>query len=221
MSIGDNLRQLRMEKGMTQNQAAEELGVTRQAVSSYEAGRTRPDIDTLMRLAEVYGVCLEDVLYGSSCTFKERRSVKIAALFLYAAVSVLTLIQNALLWAASRFFPVAEGPVTWDATAATHFRLVSAWESTERITLIVSFVGVLVLLIMAAGFKLRLPVKTKLLYAALFSGTLLAVSLIFGVADPVHTVRDHLLSSVLVVLWLLIAFAVSVIIDRMQNRKAP
>ena len=53
MAINHELRQLRLARGMTQEQAAERLGVTRQALSSYETGRTRPDLDTLLRLAEV------------------------------------------------------------------------------------------------------------------------------------------------------------------------
>ena len=220
MSIGDNLRLLRQEKGMTQNQAAEELGVTRQAISSYESERTRPDIDTLMRLAEIYGVSFEDVIYGSSRTLKRRRSVKIAALLLYAALSVLTLVQNAFLWAAFRFFPVNEGPIIWDDTVATHFRLTSACETTERITLTVSLIGLLILLIMIAGFKLRLPIKTKLLYAVSLSATLIVISLAFGLADPVYTVKNHLLTTALAVVRVMLAFIISVIIDRMQNRNA-
>lgn len=64
MAINHELRQLRLARGMTQEQAAERLGVTRQALSSYETGRTRPDLDTLLRLAEVYGTDLEGILYG-------------------------------------------------------------------------------------------------------------------------------------------------------------
>ena len=51
MAIHDNLKQLRTASGMTQEQVAEKLHLTRQAVSNYEAGRTRPDIDTLMQRA--------------------------------------------------------------------------------------------------------------------------------------------------------------------------
>lgn len=220
MSISDNLRQLRQEKGMTQSQAAEELGVTRQTVSSYESGRTRPDFDTLMRLAEIYGVSFEDVLLGNSRAFKRSRLVRITALLLYGAVSVLTFLQNAFLWAAFRFFPVSEGPISLDNTVATHFRLTSACETTERITLFVSSVGLLILLIMIAGFKMRLPVKTKLLYTALFSATLIVFSLVFALTDPVSTLKDHLLISVLVVVRILLAFIISVIIGIIQDRKA-
>ena len=47
MNLGENLRALRQSRGMTQQQAAERLNVTRQTVSGYESNRTRPDIDML------------------------------------------------------------------------------------------------------------------------------------------------------------------------------
>lgn len=64
MTIHDRLRHLRKASGLTQEQVAQQVGLTRQALSSYEAGRTRPDIETLMKLAEIYGTDLDGVLYG-------------------------------------------------------------------------------------------------------------------------------------------------------------
>ena len=51
--IGKNLKQLRESKGLKQEQLAELLFVTRQTVSNYENGRSRPDIETLMKIAEI------------------------------------------------------------------------------------------------------------------------------------------------------------------------
>ncbi len=59
MTLGDNLRALRQRCKMTQQQAADRLGVTRQALSGYESNRTRPDIDRLQALAALYGTDLE------------------------------------------------------------------------------------------------------------------------------------------------------------------
>ena len=55
-TIHENLRQIRSMCGMTQEEAASRIHVTRQAISSYESGRTQPDLDTLKRLADAYGV---------------------------------------------------------------------------------------------------------------------------------------------------------------------
>ena len=65
LSIKENLRDLRRLAGLTQEQVAQQVGLTRQAISSYESGRTQPDLDTLEALAKVYGAEITDVLYGT------------------------------------------------------------------------------------------------------------------------------------------------------------
>ena len=54
--VNTMIKVLRTEKGMNQEQLAEKLQVTRQAVSNWETGKTQPDIETLTRMAEVFGV---------------------------------------------------------------------------------------------------------------------------------------------------------------------
>ena len=51
VTLHENLKNLRLAAGMTQEQAAAQLGMTRQGLSGYETGRTRPDVETLQRLA--------------------------------------------------------------------------------------------------------------------------------------------------------------------------
>lgn len=62
--IGKNIRDLRVRKKLTQDALAEQLFVTRQTVSNYETGKSRPDIDMLMRIAEVLDTDIHTVLYG-------------------------------------------------------------------------------------------------------------------------------------------------------------
>lgn len=64
--INQNLKELKMTKGYTQEKVVNKIGLTRQAISSYESGRTQLGIDILMKLAEIYEVDLEDVLYNTS-----------------------------------------------------------------------------------------------------------------------------------------------------------
>ena len=49
--VGNNIKKVREEKGLTQEQLAERLNVTRQAVSNWENEKTQPDIETLDRIA--------------------------------------------------------------------------------------------------------------------------------------------------------------------------
>lgn len=52
-SVSKNIKRLRLSSGMTQDQLAAELHVTRQAVSNWENGKTQPDLETLRSLADV------------------------------------------------------------------------------------------------------------------------------------------------------------------------
>lgn len=57
---------LRKEKGLSQIQVAELLGVSRQAISRWEQGAALPTTDNLLKLAELYGVSVEALLKESS-----------------------------------------------------------------------------------------------------------------------------------------------------------
>ena len=59
MERKDNLSRLREQKGLTQQELAEELGVSRQAVSQWESGRTFPSMEKQLALSRLYGVSPE------------------------------------------------------------------------------------------------------------------------------------------------------------------
>ena len=56
MEIGKKLRQARTQAGLTQEQAAERILVSRQTVSNWETGETLPNIETLKRLSDLFDV---------------------------------------------------------------------------------------------------------------------------------------------------------------------
>ena len=62
--IGKNIKTLRIQRNMTQDELAEKLFVTRQTVSNYETGRSRPDVEMLAKIAEVLETDANTVLYG-------------------------------------------------------------------------------------------------------------------------------------------------------------
>lgn len=55
MRIAQSIRTVRKERGLTRQQVADGLYVTRQAVSRWECGHTMPDVDTLKKLAALLG----------------------------------------------------------------------------------------------------------------------------------------------------------------------
>lgn len=61
-SLGEVLKQHRLECKMTQEFVAETLGVSRQAVSKWESGVSDPSTTNLMALAKLFGVEAEDLL---------------------------------------------------------------------------------------------------------------------------------------------------------------
>ena len=64
-NIAYNIRTLRKAKGLTQEELAAQLHVTRQAVSSWERGGSCPDFDTLKALTEILEATPEQLLYGT------------------------------------------------------------------------------------------------------------------------------------------------------------
>ena len=60
--LADNLIFLRNIKGLTQEQVAEVIGISRQSYSKWEQGETLPDIDKCDKLARFYGVTIDSLL---------------------------------------------------------------------------------------------------------------------------------------------------------------
>lgn len=65
--FGDFLYTLRKEKGMTQAQLADLLGVTNKAVSKWETGEAMPETSLLLPLSRILGVTVDELLDGKRC----------------------------------------------------------------------------------------------------------------------------------------------------------
>lgn len=59
------LKMLRLEKGMTQGEIANELGISRGCLANYETGKRSPDGDMLKKLAQVLNVSIDFLMTGS------------------------------------------------------------------------------------------------------------------------------------------------------------
>lgn len=71
MEQKDTLSRLREQRGLTQQEVAEELGVSRQAVSQWEAGKTFPSMEKQLALSRLYGVSLEELYRDGAAQDKE------------------------------------------------------------------------------------------------------------------------------------------------------
>lgn len=81
-TLGERIAQLRKEKGLKQDELAEMLGITPQAVSKWENDQTCPDISLLPKLAEILGVMVDELLSGKTeavvkvVPIEERKDIK-------------------------------------------------------------------------------------------------------------------------------------------------
>ncbi len=72
----DNFRIFRKKSGLTQEDVAEKLGVTRQAVAKWERGETSPDVEFCIKLAEIYGTTVDALLCSSYISEDDDESKK-------------------------------------------------------------------------------------------------------------------------------------------------
>ena len=57
-----NIKDIRMQKGLTQSEVASALGVSSVVYSRYENGKRQPSIDTLIQMADIFGVTVDYLL---------------------------------------------------------------------------------------------------------------------------------------------------------------
>ena len=62
--LGESIKTLRLQSGVTQKAFAEALNVSSSAVSKWESGQNEPDMETMLKIARYYGISLEALLDG-------------------------------------------------------------------------------------------------------------------------------------------------------------
>ncbi len=75
MSIGQNIRMIREAKALTQEQVAEQIGVSFQAVSAWERDEYKPDTERILKLAEVLDVSVSSLLEEKQGLFKTKEAI--------------------------------------------------------------------------------------------------------------------------------------------------
>lgn len=66
MNYGERLRQLRLEKGLSQQELANRLKINRSTYARYELGKTQPDFETVSRIADFFAVSTDYILGRSA-----------------------------------------------------------------------------------------------------------------------------------------------------------
>lgn len=66
MEFKDQIREIRKKEGLTQEELALKLSVTRQAVSNWETGKNLPDIEILINISSVFNISLDQLIKGDN-----------------------------------------------------------------------------------------------------------------------------------------------------------
>ena len=85
MEFNNKLYELRKQKGLSQEELAGRLNVSRQTVSKWEVGESAPDMDNLVSISELFGVSLDELVLDKTPE-KEQPSVQVLRSELYSDI---------------------------------------------------------------------------------------------------------------------------------------
>lgn len=183
--IMKNIKRLRQARNLTQEELAEQLHVTRQAVSNWETGKNQPDIELLKTLAETFEVDVTELLYAPKPDAAKRKRAIVAAMLcalaVLAWVGYVPFVKWAMAWKSYHFDmrPAllslwALKPLTYLLTGAAAAALLRIWVNiqpkakTRRGMLAVGGVVCLVYLVFVLwywfGYQIGLPMPIRLIF---------------------------------------------------------
>ena len=117
MKLHDKLLKLRKEKGMTQEELAEQLNVSRQAVSRWEMGTALPDTENVLQLSKLYAVSIDYLLHDDYESDKDLPIVKRTKMEteekLHRRFSFMSSCLSELIICFGMFHSVVRGSQTW------------------------------------------------------------------------------------------------------------
>ncbi len=104
--IGEYIRTLREKKQWTQEELADKLHVTRQTISNYEKGRSKPDVEMIKKIASVLEVDAQYLLYGESHLQSKSISPRTwsGAFIILTSIIILDMLHSFSTWYSSRYF---------------------------------------------------------------------------------------------------------------------
>ena len=195
-TIRSNLKSLRNSRGLSQNEVAEALNVTRQTISSYETGRTEPDSETLKRLADLYNSDIYDVLYGENRTQREKAFLRWTSFGISMLLFLGLLVHSTLFIVNNSFFAVADRTVI----TSENYYIIEQRLALRKVADAISFIcttvfslGCLVVLSLAIKTMKTIPLKKQVICLLGLVLAVLIVTFPFALSDKVFGVADYLL----------------------------
>jgi len=87
MLLGEKIKKLRTDNGLTQDELAERIFVTRTAISKWETGKGLPSIESLKELSRLFGVSLDELISDDDIENKKLSEDKTARKYYYASMA--------------------------------------------------------------------------------------------------------------------------------------
>ena len=162
MNIADRIQNLRKTKGVSQEQLADVVGVSRQAVSKWESEQTIPDLDKVVIMSEYFGVTTDFILKGIE-PVKEEKRFTISNTVKAGIVMAIGLLSNLVLFIMSRlatvpipFYYIENGQkmVTWSGDRTGHsFKYFLEFHDIELLAVLawILIIGGLIWLLFSKG----------------------------------------------------------------------
>ena len=106
MEIGGRIRELRAAHGMSQDDLAARVYVSRQTISSWENGKTYPDVQSLLLLSEIFGASVDSLIKGDVETMNETidRDIETMKRLSCVMLGFLLLMIAAVIWVGLQAF---------------------------------------------------------------------------------------------------------------------
>ncbi|MDO4453113.1 MAG: helix-turn-helix transcriptional regulator [Eubacteriales bacterium] len=213
-TIRDNLKALRISNGLSQNEVADAINVTRQTVSSYETGRMEPDLETLKRLAEVYNADIHDVLYGSNRKLRKMKYLRWIAFGISAVLLLSLLIHSTLFLVSNTVFVIRAGTrVTQEnrTLIETRFALRDVADTVARIGVRIFSIGCLVLVYPLITMRKICPPKKVILWLLGLIVSMFITTVPFMLSDKIYGYATYFLPVLNVLPCIILIFLVSVV----------
>ena len=118
MKLGETILKYRQARGLSQERLAEQIGVSRQAVSKWEVGDAIPDTDKLIPLARALGITVDELLGNipeEEETQEDTGETPVSGQYTYVQSDAVTEIEKKPGWFATHWYWLGLIPVIWGA----------------------------------------------------------------------------------------------------------
>lgn len=241
MTVGEQLQKLRKDKGMSQEELAFKLNITRQAISNWERGKTEPDLEMLVKIAAIFDTDLNGLMgiqadveaESVELNLKPLKWIYLTQLFSYIGYFALVLFSpkyefsgiiivllTFLLMATIIYFVFTHGIKTGDYTLVAGYdkRIQYYYPSLKKMTYIIEFYCLFTTLSYTWINIILSLLKVDISWLFAMSMVIFIVQFIGGILLINVRYRQEILldsseqEEARVGMWVVIAFVISIIV---------